>query len=235
MKKLLVSDYDNTFYLNELDIKNNIKNVNIFRKNGNLFAIATGRSFLDIMNDITKFNIKFDYLIINHGNTILNNKKEVIFSSSIDKDIQRILIEKLDLKNDNTSFCCSVLDSRVSALSSNLTKIHKKFNTLQQAITINNKINNIYNLKVTSYLIKNYNAVEIIPSNIDKSKAICKIAKIENISKNNIFTIGDSYNDIEMIKEFNGACIKDSEKEIQEVANYKYNSVSELLSAIMEE
>lgn len=42
MKKILVSDYDNTFYINDTDIKNNIDKVNKFRNKNNIFVIATG-------------------------------------------------------------------------------------------------------------------------------------------------------------------------------------------------
>ena len=45
--KVLVSDYDKTFYVNEFDIKKNIKTVQEFRNLGNIFIIATGRSYLD--------------------------------------------------------------------------------------------------------------------------------------------------------------------------------------------
>ena len=47
MKKILVSDYDQTFYLNDEDIERNKKEVEKFEKDGNIFAIATGRSFFD--------------------------------------------------------------------------------------------------------------------------------------------------------------------------------------------
>ena len=39
MKKILVSDYDNTFYINDNDIKNNIKKVETFRNKNNIFVI----------------------------------------------------------------------------------------------------------------------------------------------------------------------------------------------------
>ena len=45
MKKILVSDFDGTFYLKNVDINNNIKNVEKFRSQGNIFIIATGRSY----------------------------------------------------------------------------------------------------------------------------------------------------------------------------------------------
>ena len=45
--KMLVSDYDQTFYLNDQNIKINIDMVKQFRKAGNKFVIATGRSYMD--------------------------------------------------------------------------------------------------------------------------------------------------------------------------------------------
>ena len=42
--KMLVSDYDQTFYLNDKDIIENINAVREFREKGNIFVIATGRS-----------------------------------------------------------------------------------------------------------------------------------------------------------------------------------------------
>ena len=48
--KLLISDYDQTFYLNDEDIEINKKAVDKFRKDGNIFIIATGRSYMDFHN-----------------------------------------------------------------------------------------------------------------------------------------------------------------------------------------
>ena len=66
MKKVLVSDYDKTFYLNDEDIERNKIAVEKFRKEGNIFVIATGRSYYDIKKKIKEYKINYDYLIINH-------------------------------------------------------------------------------------------------------------------------------------------------------------------------
>ena len=49
MKKILVSDYDQTFYIGDEDIEKNKIAVNRFRNKGNIFIIATGRSYEDFM------------------------------------------------------------------------------------------------------------------------------------------------------------------------------------------
>ncbi len=54
MRKFLVSDYDGTFHTDDESIKNNIEKVKTFRNNGNIFAIATGRSFYDFTKLLDK-------------------------------------------------------------------------------------------------------------------------------------------------------------------------------------
>ncbi len=72
MKKFLISDYDGTFFIDDKSIKYNIEKVKEFRDKGNIFAIATGRSFYDFTKKLEEFDIEYDYLIINHGVTLLD-------------------------------------------------------------------------------------------------------------------------------------------------------------------
>ena len=58
MKKVLVSDYDQTFYVNDEDIELNKQSVQHFRENGNIFIIATGRSFMDLQKKVKQYNLK---------------------------------------------------------------------------------------------------------------------------------------------------------------------------------
>jgi len=60
MKKILFSDYDNTLYRNEDEIVKNIESINKFISKGNIFGIASGRSYIDIKNKLEKYI----YLII---------------------------------------------------------------------------------------------------------------------------------------------------------------------------
>lgn len=104
MKKLLASDYDNTFYINDNDIKNNIQKVESFRNKNNIFAIATGRSYYDFTEDLKKYPIKYDYLIINQGATILDSNGTIIENYIIDNNIKNILIKDLELYDQDNMF-----------------------------------------------------------------------------------------------------------------------------------
>ena len=70
---------------------------------------------------------------------------------------------------------------------------------------MNNKINSIY--PVNTYITGEH-SLEIISQDTNKSNAIKVLSHNLNIDKSQIYTIGDSYNDINMIKDYNGFCMK---------------------------
>ena len=94
-------------------------------------------------------------------------------------------------------------------------------------------LNNKYNKFVKNYLITGLNnCIEIISSSTDKSIAIKEIAQIENVEKNKIFTVGDSFNDLEMLETFNGFCMKNSEEFVKSKITKMCISVAEVIDEI---
>lgn len=231
MKKLLVSDYDQTFYINDEDIEKNKMAVNEFRKKGNIFVIATGRSYYDFMKKKNKYNIEYDYLIINHGATILDPKDNIIFNEKILNEILESLKLDLHIENSERNFCCSILESRVEFEHKNLTKIHVKYNDLEYSNKILKKLEEKYNGCINAYLVSG-NSIEIISKNANKSKAIKLLSKEIEIGQEKIYTIGDGYSDIEMIKDYNGYAMKESVDKLKNVALEEIDSVSDLIRKI---
>lgn len=235
MKKFLISDYDGTFYLNDEDIIKNIKKVNEFRKKGNIFAIATGRSFLDFTKKLEQFDIQYDYLTINHGATILNKKHEIIKNYPISNNIKEVIKNEFNLIDNHNIFVCKSLESRVSIKEKDITKINIKFKNKEEQIKFNNILNTKYKKYIKSYLILEIeNSIEIISSDTNKANAADIISKIEKISKENIYAIGDSYNDLEMLEKFNGICMQNSKPEIKEKIKRKCHTVSEVIEDLID-
>lgn len=233
-KKILVSDYDQTFYLNDEDIEKNKVAVSEFRQKGNIFVIATGRSYFDFKNKKDLYNIDYDYLVINHGATVLDSNNNIAHNFCINNKIVNDL--KLDLEIEKTEkiFCCSELESRVDFDYKNLTKIHVKYKDKETAMKINSKINEKYAKDINAYFVKE-NAIEIISRETDKSLAIELLLHNLSIDKSHVYTIGDGYSDIEMIRNFNGYCMEESVDELKALAKKKVASVSVLVNELMED
>lgn len=234
MKKLLTSDYDRTFFEDEESIKDNIKKVKEFRDKGNIFVIATGRAYHHFIKELDKYDIKYDYLIINHGATILDKKHRIIKNYSINNDIKEDIKHEFKLEDNEDIFSCKGLKSITSINEKDITKIHIKCNSKEEQLKFDKIIKTKYKDFAKSYPITGpSNSIEIISSNTDKSIAIKDIAKLENIEENKIFTIGDSFNDLEMLEAFNGYCMLNSEEFIKSKISQKCKSVGEVIDKII--
>lgn len=231
-KKILVSDYDKTFYLNDEDIEKNKIAINEFRKRGNIFIIATGRSHFDFHNKLDLYKFDYDYVIINHGATILDKNDNILANFPIKNEIIPEIKNDLKLEKSIKGFCCSELESRVDFNHKDLTKINVGYNSKDEAISINGKINNKYSKFINSYSIAE-TSLEIISNETNKSKAIDLLLNRLNIKRQNVYTIGDGYSDIEMVKNFNGYAMQESVDELKKVAKKEYSSVSELINEII--
>lgn len=230
MTKMLVTDYDKTFYINDSDIIKNIKSIQQFINEKNIFTIATGRSYQDLKIVQKKYNFKYNYAIINHGATIIDDKDNILSNIPIDKNIIFSIRKDLMLEKSVLAFYCNKLESR-SEFKEGLTKINIRYQDEQTAIEITNLINKKYNNYVNAYHISTY-SVEIISNTTGKKEAIKYLQKLLNLNIKDIYTIGDSYSDIEMIKEFNGSIMKESIQELKELNKKEYESVSDLVNDI---
>ena len=228
--KILVSDYDKTFYTDEENIKINIEKVNQFMKT-NIFVINTGRSYLDFKKKEEIYNIKYNYLVINHGASIIKNN-QIIYNTPINNNIKKQIINDLDIKYSTEIFTCSGLESRLTLENDNLTKIHIKYKNEEKAKQIYNKIINKYGNFVVVYLISKGKGIEIVSKNANKGIATKEIAKLENIKKENIYTIGDDASDLEMIKNFKGYAMKNATDEIKKYALKEFDNVYELIDLL---
>lgn len=231
-KKIIVSDYDNTFYLNSEDIEKNKVAVKDFRKNGNIFVIATGRSYSDFYIEVNKYNIKYDYLILNHGATILDKNNNIIYNFSIKNEIIQNIKNDLQLEKAYYTFCCSELESRVDFEHEDITKINIQYNSIEDARNICETIIEKYHDFVNAYLVSE-KILEIISKEINKSKAINLLLNEIETPKQNVYTIGDGYSDIGMVKDFNGFAMKDSVDELKQIAKKEYDSLSQLIYEII--
>lgn len=229
-RKLLVSDYDQTFYTDDASIEKNVLAVNEFMKY-HLFVLATGRSYQNLKKVMEQYHIQSSYAIINHGATILKNE-EVLYNSFIQNDIKKSLLSELYLECANAAYGCRGIDRITDLTKENITKLCIEYKNKQLAKQIYDKIVTCYSSYLNCFLVDSQETIEVVAKETDKAMAIEKIATIEKIKKRFIYVIGDSYNDINMIKQYHGYAIQNAIPEVKELAIKEYNSVYELMGDI---
>ncbi len=223
--KLLVSDYDDTFYINDDDIKLNVKLIQKFMKN-NIFVIATGRSYLDFKKVEEKYNIKYNYLVINHGTTIIKDNK-IIKNYYFNDDIKNEILKYINKNKFNIDFISTMLNKTKNIENEKITKIALIFDNTKKTLKIKKKFEKKFNVK--AYVVNHGKGLEIVPSNVDKANCIDIIKELCNIDYDNIYTVGNGNTDIEMIKRYDGYAIKNS------IASFHTNKVCDSVSELIKE
>lgn len=233
-KKVLVVDYDRTLFINNDDMLNNINSINKFRENGNIFIIATGRTYNSLKKEIDKYNIEYDYLILNHGSLVIKKDKSTLFHYKIDRNILFDITNYLSKYKPKSVMYSYYTEDTSNINNPDISKItigfQKDIETFKKVMM---DVVKKYNNKLNIYFTQNFE-IEIISKETNKSKAIDLLMKKANFKKENIYTIGDSYTDIDMINDYNGSCMEKSIDILKNNKNIKkYSSVSVLIKDIL--
>lgn len=237
MKKILVTDFDKTLYCDSESLIKNIDKIKEFRAAGNLFVIATGRFYKSLEEKLNEYSIPFDYIILSHGAVILDKNKNLILSYTIKSEVAKEVIDGMQIyKDDIISIkLFDLYNYDVGTDNENITKISALIKTKEASQKISDYINYKFSDYVKSYAMvtKKHLLTEAISVDTDKSVGIEKILEIEGVSSNNVYTIGDGSNDVEMIEKYNGYAMKDSDECVLKIANKSFDNVSDLIDEII--
>lgn len=241
LKKLLVADYDNTLYIDEISLLNNINKIKEFRNSGNYFAIATSRGYTSLISEIEKYKIPYDFICTNNGAVISNNNGKIIYKNFLDiEDFNKI--EKVLDKYCNIEITRYYLNS---IKIQNKERITDNYDIIPEQI-IGYKIKgNLVTLEVIKEELKTIlNNFEItIKGNKKlflnfkentKEKAIKQLLKeITSLSEEIVvYTVGDDDVDFGMLKNYNGFRMENSSELLMKNIKKSTKSVEEVIKYI---
>lgn len=238
LKKIVFSDYDGTIHIEEKDMEKNIKAIEKYRNLGGKFVIVTGRSKASIYREIAKYQMKYDYLILNNGSIIFDNKGNKIYEQFINPNISSKIIKYLQNKS-NIKILYYDENDDVEFTNQKLFKIRIKASDQEMIKEMEKEINFLYKDEIlahASFPSRYYDSVDdlmdIVSIKAGKEKAIDELLKILNIKTEEAATVGDGRNDIEMIKQYNGYSMETAEYEVKQVASKIFKNISDILKYI---
>lgn len=260
MIKYIFCDLDGTLY-NEKIKEKDINSIEIAKKSGILFNIATGRVYAHTLSIIDEINIK-GYLICENGSYIYNKERECIFKGVLkDFQIKKIIecyndLEYIDKNNDVIYFkyngeILMPVDGAKSGYFKNGFTVDP---TIMNRETYNSSVGNIgiasMNYEKLTKLVDDFQkklgtecdvyisseyTLNIVPKSISKYDAIKQVCKNDNISLDEIATIGDSPNDISMLKNVRMSfAMSNSIDIVKSSATYETPSVADAIKMIMD-
>lgn len=245
--KCAVSDFDRTLYVDEQVSPRNLAAVRAWQAAGNKFVLATGRNETSVRVKLEEAGLEPDALILNNGAVILDGDGRELFCRTIDPDTVREVLTFLHNYNDDGSGV-STRTKKVNVLSSALTTTQKpcdgdltfdQIDQLHDVVQIHRrKVEDREEIRLLCQELNErfpdisayanvWNA-DIVAKGVDKSAAIGWLERYWG-GFDEMIVVGDSANDIRMIKEYHGAAMEHADEEVRSVASSVVKDVAEAL------
>lgn len=249
--KLLASDYDGTLRTESKVSEQDKKAIHEWRKAGNIFGIVTGRSMESIRNEIAQNNIEIDFVVGNNGGVVYDADFQELQSKYIQFDKAKDIIAYLRREvcisyvlNDGYYRSKVVLDAerediKYASFTGNLSEAEVLHNRKIAQIVASldkdedcERIANHINAYFKGYAVgfRNINCVDIAPYGVSKSTGLSYMVKHLHIPVQQVYTIGDSYNDIAMLETYHGYAMKQAPLQVKSYADQVVNSVADCIN-----
>ena len=244
--KMLVSDLDGTIYRNKMVSANDLKMINDFASR-NMFVIATGRNENTFSFFSEHYDLAYQYVILCNGALIQDKNQQTIIKHPFSNDEDLLPLFKILHLYSNQQISVSLSfekgglylpkwqDDLFDQVKANLS-----YEMLGICLEVVNKdlkvVENIYQqlLKNTSFNIERNNQyIDILPKGVSKKNAIKELLNVGHLKEDDLYVIGDSYNDLSMFEINNHNFIIDKRIEaLNKKATYIVDSISDCLKII---
>ena len=245
--KCAVSDFDRTLYIDGCISPENLEAIREWQEAGNLFIIATGRNETSIRGFLEKYSLKPDALILNNGALILDGTGEELFCRTIDDAAAKEVLRFLHGLGEEGSGV-SMRRAKVNVLSGSGITTQKpckeqvfidQIDGLKEILQIHRRRQDkvwirelCARLNARFPLISAYANVwngDIVAKGVNKSAAVDLVSRHWG-GFDEIRVIGDSANDIQMIRDYGGAALRRADPEVRAAAAMIVEDVAEYLS-----
>jgi hydroxymethylpyrimidine pyrophosphatase-like HAD family hydrolase len=251
--KILMSDFDGTFFLGHEYNQKFRDTVREWKSKGNVIAISTARCACRMYETAKQIDLDCDYYICEHGAIIFDENWNVVsFSAPDKKELMDLFDRIVSLGIDHISVAdglfeyalCpdnkprereTVLNSPDEIREKTVTpvSIHAVMSDAKACYDLCEEINGDPKSNIFASYCGGKSAFFFKKGN-DKCIGGYKLLRLVGGEKKDLYAIGDSGGDVPMIAEFSGYAIKNSNAEAVAAARKEYPTVCDLMRDIMD-
>jgi len=196
--KIIASDFDGTLYRHGEISKRDREAIQRWQAAGNLFGLVTGRG-VEIQREVTELGVTLDFTIAHNGAVILGREGKELRRDAFDAAIAK---DYYDYAYDKSGFTFQFEKPDTSRCHGEETQIALLLHTQEDAQALCVKINERFGDRLNSFT--NGWWINTVSKGISKASGIAHYAEICGISLENIYVVGDSYNDLSMLTAYDG-------------------------------
>lgn len=241
--KLLVSDFDRTLYNDRAISPENLAALEKWKRAGHLFAVATGRNRASVTKNLDAYSLSPDYLISNNG-AVVHRGDERLFCRHIGGEAA-LAIARVFYETYGESMWISALEKNALILSAPgeqrmeieeeivpferveslgaIIQFSVKFATEAQARRACDFFNAEFADDIEAYV--NETSIDVGPKGTNKAEGV-EFVQRDRAGIEQVVVVGDSYNDVEMIRRYAGYTLEHAGEDIRKIAAFVKKDVS---------
>ena len=259
MTKIIASDFDGTLFKTGKISKENIEAIGKFRSCGNLFGIVTGRDYKSLKRELDVLGFsQYDFLILCNGAVCCNENDEFVFEDNVDakmtwggstlaKQICNRLFELdsycgISFGKENYLFhrdfpeggSDDIYTYHSHKLIENASEFCRMFGRCKTS-ELSTKVTQILTEEFGEVVnpTQNGTAIDIPAVGINKASGIKKYAGLMNVAIDNVWTVGDNFNDIPMFDGFHSCLMGDGEEKLKCMVDFVCDNVSDYIEIVL--
>lgn len=222
VKKLIATDFDGTLFING-NISNEVrKAIELWRADGRYFGIVTGRGS-DFFEKVKEEKIPTDFLVLYNGSLAADGNNNVFYEKFIPADlflqIERVLSEYKDIEQ------YSVSDGNPQH------QFYATFGNVERALNVKSDLESMFGDRLAVFV--NGRHINIGIAGSGKTEGVRVVLEHFSLSKDDAAVVGDDFNDIEMIKAFDGWAVESGKAEVVKAAPHICKDVGSLAITLL--
>ena len=239
--KIIATDFDGTLSYNGKISDEDKAAIKRFQEAGNKFGVVTGRD-VEMSVWVRSSFPDLDFLISWTGAVICDREGKIIYEKSQAADEKLKDVIDFALSHGAGSFCISDRMTRhyidiKGHIPTDFSKIDK-FNHCatwfykgENAELLVNYIKEKYDGEFSGF--RNGGSVDMPPAGVSKSTGILAYASM--FDNPEIYAVGDNYNDLGMIRDFESFAVSNAIPEVKAAAKHQCNRIADMIDYLMEE
>lgn len=250
--KIAASDYDGTLFRRGRIDRADMEAIEAWRERGHLFGLATGRDFNLIRTEIDQRRIPFDFVICNTGSAIYDQDYRPLHQAAMPPGAAAVIIDHpavrasryfLFSRHGHTFIDLHSSESWLTGLGlpldpittdearqlAGLQQIGLEFPNPEIAHQSVQALNR--DLGGSMYAVQSGFCVDVVPGGSDKGAGLALLLELKKWRPDEVLTVGDSENDIPMIRRYNGYAMTSSPPDLITVARGIVDSPAAMLWA----
>ncbi len=252
--KLAASDYDGTLFRHNRVSKADLKAIRIWRKAGHLFGLATGRDLNLSLVEIKSKNIEFDFIVCNTGGSVYTHDESGGVSAlqilETPKWAAKKVLRHPATANSNYWVLCqgatswlvqhaahswltglglplTPIDMKEAEKLTGLQQISLEYNSSEEAVLAVEALSRDFGDDMTVH--QSGFCVDLTAKGVSKAEGLMLLLKATGWPVEDVLVIGDTENDLSMIRRFGGFVVPSAKEHIRQAARGVYDSPGHML------